>query len=194
VVEEDENRDDKDSNFPEDVWESTPVNPEECEIKLSAEEIRFFIHKDYGGRTSSWATKEELKALRQALKESGGFDVPFVPWCHYHGTRRTNISTVEAATPVVQCAKCALDFYNKKNGSNFVFDRLVMSLTRPCAGIEYCITFKAKSRSPEFTKTFQTKAFIQLEGDLHIVMCRIKNENDQPEQKAEQCKLVISTS
>jgi hypothetical protein len=181
IVDEDENRDDVDSYFTLEKMENTPVKLEECEVELTDEEKKFYIDKDYSGEVFHWATMDELKALNQVLNESEGFDCPFLPWSHYHGIVRSDISTPKYAMPIIQCAKCALDFYNKKYGSDFEFHRLVMSVTRPCAGIVYLITFKATSPSTGYTEIFQTKAFIRYAfTDLHIMMCRIKDENHQP--------------
>ncbi|KAM7503787.1 hypothetical protein LguiB_002691 [Lonicera macranthoides] len=126
-----------------------------------------------------WYTRDEYEIYREVVKESKGFDLPFMP---FSIERANMISSMDLtykidAREMAKYSKLALLHYNKKNGTDFVFEKLVKANSQAACGFIYYITFMAKStpstNSTSFA-TFQARVHRLIEGGVVVALCRIK--------------------
>ncbi|KAM7498356.1 hypothetical protein LguiA_022770 [Lonicera macranthoides] len=177
------------SKFTREEVEKIEVKPEEYKVELSEEEREFYKSPAYlarpmvlmkkadeGFKYYHYITDEELRIYNEHNQKSEGFDIPLLPGAFCPGMKVPNNLTIKSVgTFVAQISKCALMFYNNKNGTNYVLKCLKKSNAAPTNMLTYYITFEAISAvDPDHTVTFQAKVHREFTSDIKVRICRIK--------------------
>ncbi|KAM7500567.1 hypothetical protein LguiA_024981 [Lonicera macranthoides] len=156
-------------------------SPEYKAAKLDYHQLRWRGNvPELGCKEYHFITRKEASIYCKAIKKSQGYDLAFLPYSVMRAGMMTPVllhKYEDVAQELARYSKLALRYYNKKNGTNYDFKRLVKANAQAACVKLYRITFVAGNFAAypaEQDTTFQAKVLLKLRRDIEILLCRIK--------------------
>ncbi|KAM7498377.1 hypothetical protein LguiA_022791 [Lonicera macranthoides] len=165
----------KASEFTKKEVDNVELQPHEYQnLHVPKEELRYCeTRRQYylAGKPVPYRpmTVKEAEVYHQQVRESEGFDCPFMSHTNAPGLRVREILIGENAKKIARYSKLALAYFNNRHGMNYAFERIEKANSHSSSVATYYITFVAKSG-----ETFQARVHEKLKGDIDVLFCRIK--------------------